>query len=142
MLPSENDRDKTRTQNGLLEAYADMSKQYLKLITVWCVNLLLMNCFYIAFSLYKIDDVSSINELSNSRKASCIAIGVLLHYFLLCSFLFSLTISIVQYIILCRSFKVYKHILIKAIVFSISLPLVPVIIILAYNNMAYINVNK
>jgi hypothetical protein len=118
ILPNK-DKNSTST-NHILEAYENMSKQYLKLITSWCISILLMNCFYIVFSLYKIDDVANVKDLDSGRQATCIAIGVILHYFLLSSFCFSFAISVVQYVILCRSFKIYKYILFKSIIFALS----------------------
>jgi hypothetical protein len=124
-MPSNNEPRVPKSKNGIMEAYASMSKQYLRLVTTWCFSILFMNCFYIAFSLFKFDD--DVKNMDSSRKASCIAIGVFLHYFLLMSFCFSFTISVVQYIILCRSFKIYKHILLKAIVFSLGMLIINVI---------------
>jgi hypothetical protein len=115
MLPSDKEPVVPKTKNGIMEAYSDMSKQYLKLITMWCLSIFCMNIFYIAFSFFKFDDATNAGT-----RASCIVIGVFLHYFLIMSFCFSFTISVVQYIILCRSFKIYKYILLKAIIFSTS----------------------
>ena len=106
--------------SGLMEQYAMMSKQYLKIVVAWCFALLTMNCVFLAFTFYKIDNVSSVSNLTESRKESCIAIGVLLHYSLLTSFLLSFCITLIQFLIIYKSFKIFKHIFIKSIVFSMG----------------------
>lgn len=100
--------------SSLMDQYSSMSKQYLKIISCWCLTLLIMNCVYIAFSLFKFEDV----DINEQKKSSCIAIGVLLHYFLLCSFCFSLCITIIQFFIIYKSFKVFRFLFIKASLFS------------------------
>ena len=107
--------------SSLMEQYAKMSKQYLKIITVWCTSLLVMNCVYIAFALFKFDDVINVNDLSEYKKSSCIAIGVLLHYFLLASFCFTFTITLIQYFIVYKSFKIFNYIFLKSLLFSFGI---------------------
>lgn len=98
----------------MMEKYTKMSNDYLKMITAWCFSLLVMNCVYIAFSFFKFEDI----DVKESRRASCIAIGVLMHYFLLSSFCFSVCITLVQFLIVYKSFKVFRFIFIKALAFS------------------------
>lgn len=125
-----------------MEQYALMSKQYLKIVIVWCCSLLMMNCMFLAFTFYKIDQVATISDLSDSQESSCIAIGVLLHYSLIASFCFSFCITLVQFLIIYKSFKVFKFIFLKSLVFSLGIPLVIISIVLGIDRMAYINPNK
>lgn len=120
-LSSNDEHGKPRTGNSsLMDQYSIMSKQYLKIVISWCCSLLLMNCLYIAFTFYKIDNVSSIDLLTESQKESCIAIGVLLHYFLVTSFCFSFCITLIQFLIIYKSFKIFKFILLKSLIFSMG----------------------
>lgn len=92
-----------------------MSKQLLHLITIWCFSLVGMNVFYIV--------MSSVGNSASSYEAlktgSCIVIGVMLHYFLLASFFFSLSISILLYLtaFILRS---YSNVFSKACAFSLG----------------------
>jgi hypothetical protein len=106
-----------KNSNLFMRQYQRMSQQYLKIITTWCLSLLIMNCVYIAFSFYKFDN-DSIENISDSNRSSCIAIGVLLHYFLLVSFFFSLSITVLQYYIIYKCFKIIRFVYLKAFVFS------------------------
>ena len=100
-----------------------------------------MNILYIVFTFFTIDE-KTVDDLSDSKKRSCIAIGVLLHYTLLASFFFTLSITITQYFIFYKSFKIYSNIYLKSILFSFGLPIIIVSIVLIINTNAYINPNK
>lgn len=108
---------RVNSSGGLMEQYAAMSKQYLKIVIAWCFSLLMMNCTFLAFTFYKIDQVATMTE---SQKGSCIAIGVLLHYSLVASFCFSFCITLVQFLIIYKSFKIFKQIFLKSLVFSMG----------------------
>ena len=101
----------------LMKQYTNMSNQFLKLITTWCFSLLSMDIVYLAFTFFKFD---SANSLTASERNGCIAIGVLLHFFLICSFCFSLSITSIQYFIFHKSFKIFKFIYVKAATFSLG----------------------
>ena len=92
-----------------------MTNDFVKLVTVWCTSLLLMNIFYMAFAYFEIN-IDSVDDKSDS----CIVIGVFLHYFLLTSFCLSLIISIAQYIILNRNYFIIHNLLIKSVAASSS----------------------
>ena len=96
-----------------------MSNEFLKLITTWCLSLLIMDLVYVALASYSFNN-AALSELLTVQNQSCIAIGVLLHYFLLASFCFSLSITIIQYFIFSKSFEIYKFIYLKAMAFSLS----------------------
>ena len=106
------------TGSNLMEHFSSMSKQYLQIITAWCFCLLVMNCLYIAFSFFDFGDATSVSELSDQKKSSCISIGVLLHYFLLCSFCFSMCITLIQFFIVYRSFTIFRFLFLKSSLFS------------------------
>ena len=114
-----------------------MTNEYLKIITFWCVSLLLMDSLYLSFAFFNFDQPTT-----NSMRGSCIAIGVLLHYFLLSTFCFSLCISTIQYLIFYKIPKIRKFLLLKSIIFSFGFPIIPVAIVLSINKDAYINENK
>ena len=87
-----------------------------------------MNCTYIAFATFnfsyeqkKTSLNQTVEELSQSKRASCISIGVILHYFLLSSFFFSFSITFLQFFIFYRSFKIIRFVLLKASLFSFSM---------------------
>lgn len=96
-----------------------MSNQFLRIITTWCISLLIMNGAYIAFTFFDFNG-AEIDEMKTSQRNSCIIIGVFLHFFLIASFCFALCISIVQYFIFYKSFKIFKFIYLKAVMFSLS----------------------
>ena len=123
----------------IFKQYSDMSNQFLKIITTWCFALLIMNSAYIAFTVYTIDDI---NKLTDLQKNSCIVIGVFLHFFLIASFCLALSISIIQYFIFYKSFKIFKMIYLKAVLFSLVIPSIAVAIVLGIDTNAYINDNK
>ena len=123
--------------NGSLKKYSGMTNEYLKIITFWCISLLLMDSMYLAFAFFKFDDTTI-----DSMSGSCIAIGVLLHYFLLSSFCFSLCITTIQYLLFYKIPKIRKFLLLKSILFSFGLPIIPVAIVLSINKDAYINENQ
>jgi hypothetical protein len=127
---------------NFLDQYYIMSKQYLRIVIIWCFTILVMNSTYIAFSVFDFGDVVSIDDMSSSKKASCISIGVILHFFLLSSFCFSFSITILQFCIFYRSFKVIKFVLLKAAAFSFGIPLLIVTIVLSIDVNAYIHPNK
>ncbi len=93
------------------------SRQYLKIITTWCFTIFALDSVYIGFSFYGFNG-SAASSLTTSQRNSCITIGVLLHYFLLTTFFFSLSITIIQYLIFYHSFKIFKFIYLKAAGFS------------------------
>jgi hypothetical protein len=123
----------------IIEQYSEMSKQYLKTITTWCSTLLIMNIFYVAFTFFTFD---SIYEMTSNQKSSCIAIGVILHFTLLSSFLFTFTITITQYLIFFKNFLIYSQIFPKSCSFSYGIALIIVIINLSIDSSAYINSNN
>ena len=86
-----------------------MSNQFLRIITTWCISLLFMNAAYLAFTFFDFS-VDSIEDLTAQQTNSCIAIGVLLHFFLIASFCFALTISFIQYFIFFKSFNFVRFI--------------------------------
>ncbi len=114
-----------------------MSRQLMNVITTWFFNLVVLNCVYLAFNFFEYRD-----DMSQATKNSCIAIGVLLHYFLICSFCLALSISFLQYYLYFKSFRMLNFIFLKAILFSFSLPLLCVTIVLSIDTKAYLNVNK
>lgn len=103
----------------LFREYTSMSNQFLKVITTWCFSLLAMNAAYLAFAFFDFSETKA-SEMTTAKKNSCIAIAVILHYFLLSSFCFALSISIIQYFIFFKSFKIFKHIYVKAVAFSLG----------------------
>ena len=103
--------------NKLLNQYASMSKQFLNLIITWCFTMLAMNIFYIVFAVVS-NKPSTYEELKTQYKTTCITIGVFLHYFLLCNFFFSLSITVIQYIIFVRFGTLIKYVYLKAVIFS------------------------
>jgi len=123
--------------SDLMEHYTSMSKSYLKIITLWCTCLLIMNCVYIAFAFFDFErsstdanssedttntnNVNWLDSVSNEKKSSCIAIGVLMHYFLLCSFCFSLCITLIQFFIVYRSFSIFNWLFLKSSLFSFGI---------------------
>jgi len=109
----------------------------MSVITTWFFILLVLNCVYLAFNFFDFQE-----NMPEWKVNSCIAIGVLLHYFLICSFCLALSISFLQYYLYFKSFRMLKWIFVKAILFSFSLPLLSIIIVLSINTRAYINVNK
>ena len=116
--PQEENIGGTARAKILFNGYRSMSNQFLKVITTWCFSLLAMNTVYLAFNFFDFKD-----NMSGGEKASCIAISVVLHFFLICSFCFALTISIIQYFIFFKSFTVVKFIYIKAVAFSLGISL-------------------
>jgi len=122
-----------------MKQYSDMSQQFLKVITTWCLTLLIMNCSYIAFNFFEITDI---DEMTTSQQNSCIAIGVFLHFFLIASFCLAMSISIIQYFIFFKSFKIFKFIYLKAFLFSITVPAISISIVLGINKNAYIHTNN
>ena len=102
----------------VFKQYSQMSNQFLKIITTWCLSLLIMNGAYLAFTFF--DFNVEIDQMTTYQKNSCIVIGVFLHFFLIASFCFALCISIIQYFIFYKSFKIFKFIYIKAVLFSLS----------------------
>ncbi len=118
----------------LMTDYANMSRQYLKIITTWCLTIFAMDSVYIAFTFYNFKSTT----LTTSQTNSCITIGVLLHYFMLSTFFYSLTITIIQYLIFYHSFKIFKYVYLKATVFSLGGPLIIVACVLAVNYQAYV----
>ncbi len=122
-----------------MKQYSDMSQQFLKVVTTWCFTLLIMNSSYIAFTFYEIADVSL---MTTSQQNSCIIIGVFLHFFLITSFCLAMSISIIQYFIFYKSFKIFKYIYLKAVLFSLVVPITAVSIVLGIDKNAYINTNK
>jgi hypothetical protein len=96
-----------------MKAYAKMSNQFLRLLTTWCFTILILDATYLAFTFF------NYNNLSDSNRSSCIAIAVIMHFFLICSFCFSLSITIIQYFIFYKSFKIFKFIYWKAVSFSL-----------------------
>ena len=144
---------KALSTNELMSHYSTMSKEYLQIITAFCLCLLIMNCVYIAFALFDIDKGLIVNTnqtsattsttaiVSNERKSSCIAIGVLMHYFLLASFCFSSCITLIQFFIVYRSFSIFRWLFIKSSVFSFGVPLLVIAIVLGIDTNAYVNPN-
>lgn len=165
-VSSENIGGTSRAQ-FLFREYTSMSNQFLKVITTWCFSLLAMNGAYLAFAFFDFTETSA-SEMTTIKKNSCIAIAVILHYFLLSSFCFALSISVIQYFIFFKSFKIFKHIYIKAVTFSLGIkftllffinftsiqffqqisktilvtPLIVITICLAINVDSYINSNQ
>jgi hypothetical protein len=129
---------KEKTPDNVTRNYFEMSKQYLKCITTWCFSLAFMDIMYLVFQFHTINDLNSLNS---NEINSCITIGVLLHFSLLSSFFFSLSICAIQYFLFNKCFKVYKFIYLKAILFSFGIPALIVIIVLSINKNAYINSN-
>ena len=122
--------------NDIMEQFSSMSKQYLQIITAWCTCLLIMNCVYIAFAFFDFEKNSSptysnnddsenhvnwLDSVSSQKKSSCIAIGVLMHYFLLCSFCFSMCITLIQFFIVYRSFSIFNWLFLKSSIFSFGI---------------------
>lgn len=102
-----------------LNHFSIMSQQFLNLTTTWCLSLVAMNVFYIVMATYS-DRADSYENLNGEMKGSCIFIGVMLHYFLLASFFFSLSISIIKYLI-SFSLRYYSHVYLKAVLFSFGI---------------------
>ncbi len=115
--------------NSFLSQHAIMFKQFLNIITTWCFSLVGMNIFYIVMASIS-NSANSYDELMSSKKSICIFTGVMLHYFLLSSFFFSLSISILQYLIL-YNIKLYGYIYLKAFLFSFGK-------FFHYNTLSYI----
>ena len=114
----ENQRIK-HNPNIFLSQYAKMSKQLLNLITTWCVCLAGLDVFYIVMASIS-SNANSYDELMSSKKNACIFTGAMLHFFLLSSFFFSLSISIIQYLILFN-IHIYTYIYLKAVLFSFGI---------------------
>ncbi len=102
------------TRSEFMKNHLKTTNQFLKLLTTWCLILLILNVVYIVFATY---DLASI-KTNLTVKNSCIAIGVLLHYFLICAFCFSLTITSIQYVMVNKTFKIIKFIYLKSTIFS------------------------
>ena len=130
------------SKSYLMNQYASMSRQYLKIITTWCFTIFALDTVYIGFTFFDFKNVTSIDDMTKGQQSSCIAIGVLLHFFLLCTFFFSLSITIIQYLLFYKSFTVFRFLYLKAISFSLSGPLIIVAIVLIIDYNAYINPNK
>jgi hypothetical protein len=117
MSKSETNKLTANASNQLLSQCASMSKQFLSVITTWCFSILAMNVFYIVFAVVS-NKPSTYDELKTQYKTTCITVGVFLHYFLLSSFFFSFSITVVQYILLVKMGTFIKYIYWKAVVFS------------------------
>ena len=85
----------------------------MKIVVLWCISLLLMNIMYLVFSFFEPSKVET-------EPDSCIAVGVLLHLFLLISFCFSLCINYCQYFVYYSLSKMYPYIFVRACIFSIG----------------------
>lgn len=96
-----------------------MSRQLMSVITTWFFSLLLLDSVYLAFTFFDFGQATH-DSLAASMLDACISIGVLLHFFLLCSFFLSLSISFLQYYLYFKSFRMLKCIYTKAIVFSLG----------------------
>ncbi|RNA36634.1 G-coupled receptor -like protein [Brachionus plicatilis] len=100
-----------------------MFDYYIEILICLSISLFLLNLFYVIFSFLKWDENSN----------SCMTIGVLLHYFLLGSFSWMLSLSILQYFTFNRIFVTIQNYFIKALIFSLGAPVIPIGIILSIN---------
>ncbi len=130
-----------KVTHSIIEKYSEMSSEYLKTITIWCFTLLLMNVFYVAFTFYSPFETGR-DEMSSSQIQTCIAIGVMLHFTLLSSFLFTLAITCIQYLIFFKSFLIYSHLFVKSCSMAYGISLLIIIINLSIDSNAYINSNN
>ncbi len=96
-----------------------MSRQLMNVITTWFFSLLVLDCVYLAFNFFDFGKATA-DTLDGALLNSCITIGALLHFSLLCSFCLSLSISFLQYYLYFKSFRMLKFIYAKAICFSLG----------------------
>lgn len=118
-LPTSKIETYLRSSKSYLMIQQDsMGKQFLKLITTWCVSIFALDSVYIGFTFTNYN--GTISQMEESQKSSCIAIGALMHFFLLCSFFFSFSITFVKYLFDSKPFKIFKFIWLKAFAISIG----------------------
>lgn len=116
-LPTKKSPHPVRVPRTDSEIRNHMSRQLMNVITTWFFVLLTLDCVYLAFAFFDFDAASG-KDLSEHKINMCIFIGVLLHFFLICSFCLALSISFLQYYLYFKSFRMLKFIFLKAIVFS------------------------
>jgi hypothetical protein len=76
-----------------------MFDYYVEVLITLAANLLIMNVAYLAFSVLKWVE----------NMAACVFFGVMLHYFLLGSFLWMLCLAFLQYLIFNKGFNSQKY---------------------------------
>ncbi len=89
-----------RVQRLRLPNFRGMFYHYYKLFIALCFNLVVFNCFYIVFAFI---------SASNTNSSTCIAIGVLLHFFLLSSFCLMISMSVLRCLMIIYVFVNIKH---------------------------------
>lgn len=139
-LPKTKEEQPVRVPRTDSEIRNHMSRELMNVITTWFFSLLILDCCYLAFSFYEFSVEP--DKLPITKQDMCITIGVLLHFFLLNSFCLALSISFLQYYLYFKSFRLLKCIYLKAIIFSLLLPVLAVTVVLSINKKAYINKNK
>ncbi|CAF0740855.1 unnamed protein product, partial [Brachionus calyciflorus] len=125
------DKLRSRRLNSNESRFKQMFEYYIEILICLTISLLLMNIFYVAFSLLK----------WNEHLIACVSIGVALHYTLLCSFSWMLSFSILQYFTFNKVLVTIQNYFSKAVLFSLGFPLIPIIIILSMNWSIYKNSN-
>ncbi|CAF1044931.1 unnamed protein product [Brachionus calyciflorus] len=131
-------RHRMNQENPFMKQYVGMSKDFLNIFSTWCLTLLIMNCVYLGFTFFKFEQV----DTNLTTRASCITIGVLLHFFLLSSFCLSFCLNFIQFLIIYKSFKVFRYLFLISTTISFGIPLLIVVIVISIDREAYISPNK
>ena len=100
-------RKKINKKNAI--SFKSMFDYYIEILISLSFSLLAMNDLYLLFSFLT----------WNTNLAMCMAIGILLHYFLLSSFAWMLCFSILQYLTFNKVLFVIKRFYLKSAIFSL-----------------------
>ena len=97
-------------KNSKLNQHSFMFDHYIEILVSLSLSLLSMNIAYIVFSLIS----------WSTQEVLCVVFGALLHYFLICSFCWMLSLAILQYLMFVKVFVMVNKFYLKATLFSMG----------------------